>query len=297
MSALKENSFLTGLVAAVVVIGGALAYLLFSASSNYNTTSEAYAAEVEKLHTLQNRIPYPSEENLKKLKELRGEYMAEAVALGEALHKREIPLDPAVTPQVFQDRLRGVVDAMEKRASDFKVSLPEGFYMGFNAYRDRLPSERAAPYLARELEALQNIVEKLIDLKVTAIGAINRLPLPEEQNPSPANQKKDVSTRPVNRFPFEIAFEAEQQRFNLFLNWLMKAKQFFVIRAIVVQNTNPVGPPRNETGANGTQAATTAVPNETPNTKSTLRVIAGREHVRVTARIDMVDFVPPQMKK
>ncbi len=58
---------------------------------HFQETSDAYAQAVHKLHTLQNRSPFPSVENLEKSQLLKGQYAEELGALRAQLESMQMP--------------------------------------------------------------------------------------------------------------------------------------------------------------------------------------------------------------
>lgn len=303
MKWIQENPFLAGLAGALVVLGGGLAFLLFQALSGYTETSEAYNAAVLKLHGLQERVPYPNEENLAKARALHEEMAKEASAFHAQLAKMELPVEKDTTAQKFQDDLRDTVDRIKERAKLASVSLPENFYLGFDQYRTSLPTDKAAPALSRQLAVINLTVNNLIDFKVASINDLKRQPLPEEPVPTtasgeapggPAN-RGNAQPGVVSRYPFDISFTAEQGKFRLVFNSLLNAEQFLIVRALSVQNSQPASPSRNAPEAESTPppAAEGEAPAAAANA-SKITVVFGREMVHVALRVEMVDFVDPK---
>lgn len=293
----KISPFVAILVAVVVIVGGALGYFGFSAYTSYQTVSQEYDARVTQLHSLQNRVPFPSAANLTAITEASAQFKAVFDNLLDRAAALNAPLDE-IGAQDFQDRLRAVVSEVKTAATNGSVALPEGFYMGFNQYENSLPSERAAGPLARQLASFQFIVDKLIALRVTSIDNIERTPLPEEGRADAADAPVPV----VQALPFRISFTAEQGRLRQALNGIVTADRFFIIRAITVSNSAPSGPPRNQDLAVaqpgsalpadifGTAEGTAA---EGEPEQPALNVLVGRETLSVTANMELVLINPP----
>src|SRR4029434_3242903 len=73
MNWIKQNTFLAGFIAVMVIGVGALGYLLFSASSHYEEVRTDYAAKAKELNRLETLKPYPEAGNLKQLDEQKKE--------------------------------------------------------------------------------------------------------------------------------------------------------------------------------------------------------------------------------
>ena len=297
MNWLKENPFVSGLIAVTVVATGVLVFFLTQSMTRFQETSDAYTQAVQKLHTLQNRVPFPNAENLEKTKQLEAQYKKELTDLQQHLQKMEIPIVPNVSPQGFQDDLRTAVNRTAERAAAAGVALPKDFYLGFSQYKDSPPSNVAAPVLARQLKVIDKLVSDLIDFKVQSIDYLERQPLPEESGKAPASgDQKDKKTAVLHRFPLNLGYTAEQGKFRVAFNSLLNSDQFFIVRALSIQNTAPAGPPVAQ--PDQTAAATAA--SGTPGTESQpndLNVILGRESVRVSLRLEMITFAEPAEAK
>lgn len=320
-----RNPFLTSYLAVTVVGAGILGFLVYSSYSHYTEVSTQYDTQVARLQSLQNRVPFPNAENNATFSKLTGEYRAEYDRLLAQVAKMQKPIDTALTPQAFQDRLRAYVSAVEAAAKQNDVKLPDNFYLGFDQYQGNLPSNEAAGPLARELDAVRLIVDRLVEIKVTEIAGIRRDLLPEEggaapkATPAPAAPAGRRTAAPevpkvVSSNSFDIAFVADQSRTKSALNAIATANQFFIIRNLTIENSHLEGPKRVE-DAPTEQAAATPPPAsadvlgslmETPSggegtegavAGPKMRLLVGRESLRVAARIEMITFTPPSTAK
>jgi hypothetical protein len=317
MSWLRANSFVAGFAATVVLIGGALVFLLMQSMAQYHEALDAYTQAVRKLHILQNRSPFPNVENFEKSRVFVEQYKSGLASLRAQLAKMQPPVSPDMQPQKFQDNLRTAVNQITEKARAAGVELPKGFYLGFAQYANSLPSEHAAPALARQLGIIEKIVTDLIDFKVHSVDSLDRLPLPEESAAAAAAPKSEEPQRGGNsgtkpsgfrRLPFDLAFTAEQGKLRLAFNSLLDSDRFLIVRNLALQNTARIGPPvfrQSGTGAAPSKLATNhpAAPAEQASggsiiaqgdqdTASELNVILGRELVKAAMRIEIIDFSP-----
>jgi hypothetical protein len=300
---LRDNSFLAGLAAVTILGGCALIFLMLQAMGHFQETSDAYVQAVQKLHALQNRSPFPNVENLEKSQLLKGQYGAELDALRAQLAGMQTPTGSDVPPQKFQDDLRAAVNAITEKAAAAGVELPKGFYLGFSQYANSLPNARAAPALARQLGIINKIVTDLIDFRVRSIDALDRLPLPEESPaapPAPAQAEgnsqrgKELDTSAIiRRQPFDLAFTAEQGKLRVAFNSLLGSDQFLLVRNLAFENTTRVGPLISRGVTSSAAPPTGPSPNsssEVSAAASNLNVILGRELVKTSMRIEILDF-------
>lgn len=287
-------------IGAVALLGAAgLGYFAYSQSSSLSEQTLQYEAQVQKLQTLQSRKPYPSEENLTEAQKAFEAYKAEVETLQKEVAKRQLALKE-VTPQEFQDRLRKVVSEVEAKAKEQGVQLPDGFYLGFEEYRTNLPPQELTSQLARQLDVISELVNRLIDLRVSGISSIVRTPLStgggEGERQGGRGGSREASTASsIAKQPFDITFTGEQGKFRQLFNGLINTDQFLIVRALKLQNSNPQGPPRKTATSETENApAMTTIPGLEPEENSTpsgpqrhLSIIVGREIVEATLRIEI----------
>ena len=296
MKWLQENPFLAGLSAVTVIGAGILGFLLSQALTQYQEASDGYAQAIQKLHTLQNRVPFPNNENLEKNKAVADQYKSDLAGLRAKLSAMVPPINPAIKPQQFQDDLRAAVNETVEKATQGGVTLPKDFYLGFGQYANSLPSEQAAPALARQLALIKDLVQRLIAFKIQSLDFLERTPLPQE-GAAPAAAKAGAPAKVLERFPFDISFTAEQSKFRVALNSLLNGDQFLIVRALNVQNSNSAAPAIAVEGAESNTGSPQATP-AAGGGQQNLNVILGRELVQVAARIEMIEFTEaPEAKK
>jgi hypothetical protein len=299
MNWFKENPFLAGIAALALVGSAILGYLIVQSVSAYSASSDAYSAAVTKLHTLQNRVPFPSDANLKAIQSGLADYSSNIQNLQSQLAKMVFPLDEKITPQQFQDGLRTAVNDIRAKADANGVKLPANFYFGFDQYQTQVPAEHAAPSLNRQFLVIQALIVRLVDYKVTSIDGVVRTPLPNESGPASAGQKKPANAEPVlARFPFDISFTAEQGKFRVAFNSLLGSDQFLIVRSLELQNSNPLPPSKKSADAAASSAANAfAAAAPAGKEPGSMQVILGREALKVTLRLEMLDFAQPAMAK
>ena len=289
MNWFRENPFVAGLTAFTVVAVGALVFLTTQAMSHYGEIADQYTQAVQKLQGLQNRSPFPNAKNLEESKARESEYKTELTALQDQLSKMEAPLNPDIKPQQFQDDLRAAVNVITQKAAEAEVTLPRDFYLGFGQYANSPPDAKAAPFLARQLTVINDLVTSLIDVRVESIDSLVRRPLPEELPAAAQAQRKSGI---VDRFLFDVSFTADQSKFRVIFNAIQKSNRFLVIRALNISNTSQEGPPVAQENAPATSVTATGLPGTTEGSKE-LNVILGREQVKVSLRLEMIDFTVP----
>ncbi|MGH7936090.1 MAG: Amuc_1100 family pilus-like protein, partial [Chthoniobacterales bacterium] len=268
-----------------------------SVADDQTTRLETTSAELQRLR---GSRPFPNDANLRKVKAQTESYRSSLGALEAELKARSLPLVP-LQPNEFQTQLRQAVNAVVAEATAKKVQLPGNFYLGFEDYADTLPNSRAAPLLGRELKAVAILIDAIVDARIDALSGLSRTPLPEEKPTSPPtatparvrerpHTSRAEAPSPVSAQPIEITFGGSPAATRKFLNAVATVKeQLFVIRSLVVKNVQEKGPKRDAR----TPAAATAPPGGTPRSEAAVSFIVGNEHLKVLARVDIINLNPP----
>jgi hypothetical protein len=298
MNWIRENKFLTGFIAILVIGAGALGYLLYSAYDTYSDVSDQYTETSTELNKLQAQDPYPDAANLAKFRAEHDQLLDATHTLATSLSQMVLPVEN-LTPSAFQDRLRTTLTTVVAKAGTAGVKLPTDFALDFNQYQTLQPAPAAAGPLGRQLAAVEIIMNILIDDHVESITALTRTKLPQEGGPG------GVRRRLVDTYPFDIQFVSTQQSFQKVLNDVAASTtQFFITRTLLVDNSDPkpvakvaeTPPPAPAAAAGagpGPGAAAAAAP-DTSGTNDRLAFVVGTEKLDVAMRIDMVTFNAPE---
>ncbi len=306
MNWVRSNPFLAGLVSAVVVLGGGLGWLIWSASDRLAEVDERYEKQQAEFQRLTTLAPFPDPTNVTKVGEQKKAYAESVKKLEEQVAAFE-PAAETLDPAGFQDRLRKNVTEVVAKAKAAGVRVPDDFYLGFERYRAELPPEKAVPLLARELAAIRGVVHTLLESGIDAIPSIRRAPLPHEPGATTAaavpsaptpGPKKAPAPELVTRHPFDIVFTAEHGAFRRGLARLMEQRPIVLVRGLRVKNEKEKGPLRGPEIAKADPStapgpnASASKPAAPATDESVLRYVVGQEHLEATLRIEMIRFVP-----
>lgn len=325
MDWIRENKFLAGLFGVLLVGAAFLGFLLYSAKARHAEVHDQYTQQASELRRLQTLPLYPDESNLKKLQEQKKQLEESAVKLQAQLNTMEYPVQP-MTPEQFQDKLRASVSAAVEKSkkSGTKLLGDQKFYLGFDTYQATRPRSEAAPLLGRQLQAIETVVNLVLDARADAITALARTPLPEEgtgaaASPAPtprggAAAGKQTAAPLVSKNAFDIGITIERDQYRRLLNAIASSKnQFYILRTLLVANRSPKGPPRVEPGTEtavtpqpeaaatpppeGEAATEEPLPSPAPGGTSpgggSLKFLVGTEKLDAVLRIDIVDFAAP----
>jgi hypothetical protein len=307
MNWFRQNRFVGTFLVALGVCTLAAVWFLFSAKSDYDDSSTRLSQTVGELNRLEGLNPYPSEENLRKMKGHADDYATALAKLKDELKTRVLPVTP-IAPNEFQARLRVAMTTVAEKARANKVKLPDKFYLGFDEFASALPRTEAAPLLGQELAQIEWLLNTLIEARVDALTSFRRAALPEESgavaaspSPTPAAGKQGATPsagpKLVERNVVDVTFFSTPAAARRVLNQIAGAsQQFFIIRLLRVRNEKEKGPPRevaadapSSTIVNPASAAAGS-PGAKPTPGAALNFIVGTEHIETTAQIEIVRF-------
>jgi hypothetical protein len=298
----RENPFLGRFLIALGVCLIGTGWLFLSKQSDLEEADARFANTASELNRLERLAPYPTEDNLRKMKTHAEDYAGALAKLRDELKMRVAPVAP-MAPNEFQSHLRVAMNAVTDKARANKVKLPDKFYLGFDEFASTLPNEAAAPLLGQELVQLEWLVNSLLEARVESLNTFRRTPLKEERGPTalptatpaagakPAATAAPATTNLLERNVVELTFVSTPAGARKIINQIAGANQHFcIIRELHVRNEKDKGPPREagaETTAPSIPAASTATK---PASAASLNFIVGNEKIETTAKIEIVRF-------
>jgi hypothetical protein len=304
MNWLRENRFLGTFLIVLGLCTLCAGWFLFSAKSDWDDAAIRFQETVAELNRLERLAPYPSGENLGKMKTHANDYATALARLKDELKTSVLPIGP-MAPNEFQSRLRLAMAGVASKARANKVKLPDKFYLGFDEFAAALPNEAAAPKLGQELAQIEWLLDTLFEARVDALTSFRRTPSPDEHGnalarASTPNRKPAPMTlaksSPLERKVVEATFVSTPAAARRVLNQIAGAtQQFFIVRLLHVRNEKDKGPPRDPpTGAAGVAVDTSPPPAGAPEAKpspaAALNFIVGNERIETSARIEIVRF-------
>jgi hypothetical protein len=291
MNWFRENRFLGtfAIVFGVALIGAAL--FLFTAKSDWDGAAARFANASTERNRLQRLAPFPSAENLRKMKGHTADYADALGKLKEELKMRVAPASP-LKPNEFQSELRVALNAVIENARSNRVKLPDKFYLGFEEFVAALPGEEAAPMLGQELVQIDWLVNELIEAHVDQITALRRVPA-ERGNVVGAKPVPTTGGKVPERNVVELTFSSTPASARKVINQIAGASRHFcIIRQLHVRNEKQTGPPREVTAE--MPAASMPTPGLPPAPKATpaagLNFIVGTEKIETNAKIEILRF-------
>ena len=333
MSWVSENKFLTGFGAVMLGGLGTLGYFTYSAMDKYDAATGKFDSAVNELKRVEGTKPYPNTAHLKELEAQKQEVGGKLDALQTDLKKRVLGVEP-LKKEEFQDKLKEAVARVSTKAAAARVTLPDKFYLDYK-YQSSPPVDAAAPVLARQLRAIELIMDVLTTAGGIELKDLKREELPEERGvkrSKSADQggKKKTGRESggessgqhlVEKSSVIIKFGSKDATLRQVLNALSSHKQqFFIIRRIDVQNEHAESPPKvvaaaplapppglgdgakppEPAAAPGVAPAPepAVAPAAAPGAHQGSLVYAfGKETVEATIEIEILDFAEPEARQ
>jgi hypothetical protein len=303
MNWFRENRFLGILPISFGTCALGAVWFLFEAKGNWNAVSTQFHQTTMELNRLERLAPYPSPDNLGRMRAHVENYEAALAKLKDELRVRALPLPP-MAPNEFQSHLRVAMNGIAEKARVNRVKLPDKFYLGFDNFASALPNEKAAPLLGQELAQIEWLLNTVLEARVDAVISFRRARLPEENAtaaaaPSPGGTGRKPAATPMllERNVVEATFLSTPAVARKVLNQISGApEQFFIIRLVHIRNEKDKGPLREVPAdrALDLPAAASPGPAGSPPTKSpavaALNFIVGNERIETSATIEIVRF-------
>lgn len=295
MNWLKKNPIAVALIVVAIIGAGLTSYLAVDSMARRDEAQASLDSQLQKLKQFQNQKPFPTDENLKAVKESLAEYRAELANYRNALAAMEAPLG-SINPQEFQDDLRKAVDELKKNAIGKGVALPDDFFYGFDAYQTAPPSQQEVGELNREFRVIRRVTDALVDLKIGSIGSLKRQEIPSKapSTPSappakPGAPSESPKAPTISTKTFIITFTAPQEKLLTAFNMIQDAVEFLLIRSLALDNTSPQPPPRSQPGDSSASPGL-PTPGGVQSSSETIQAILGRESVTASLIVEILDF-------
>ena len=306
MNWFKENPIAVVLIVVAVIGTGATSYLAVDATTRRNEAQANLDSQLQKLKEFQNQKPFPTDQNLKAIKDSFEEYRAELGKYRTALAAMETPISP-INPQEFQDDLRKAVDELRKNAIEKGVALPDNFFYGFDEYQATPPSQQVVGELNREFCIIRRIADELVDLKIGSIASLKRQeiasksPVATPAQPAKPGAKTGPLAPAISTKIFIITFTTPQEKLLTAFNMVQDADEFLLIRSLTLDNTSPQPPLRTQPEDSSTPLGI-PTPGAPGKNAETIQAILGRESVTASLTIEILDFpdwesTPPAQSK
>jgi hypothetical protein len=280
----------------LAILGGSV-WFLRQATAQQATVLTELEGQQRDLQQLRDSAPYPSNENIDIVK-LDREKLRNLYAKMQQIAARPPVIPPELERDIeFSQLMRQTVDRLDRLAQKHRVRVPDGFAYGFSRYDATFPCRNPAlaskeckkllALLAKQLLVIEKLSTLLIDNKVDEITAIRHTEV--EKGASSDTLDAPISNEDkalYHTYPFELHFMCDTDTLRRFLNDLMQADSFFVVRSIKIDST-----------ASRIKAAA-PTETETPGTPPPTPVLEN-QRLNIILRLDLIEFLahkPPTGK-
>lgn len=187
---------------------------------------------------------------------------------------------------------------------DARVIFPDDFYLSLGEFQQKSPSAEEVPNLARQLSVARRLIEILVQAKREAKEAyptpcvfrlLERLDQADKAEPPGKSPARPPPPKPsLSRMGFRMQIEASPEVLFAFVRGLEKDPWLFVIQDLLVQNEQTQFPSRSEIRKKFESPK--AAGDETGRSATQpklLEVLAGKEKIQATFRIEFISWPPP----
>lgn len=301
MNWFRQNRFLGAFLIVITLCTTGAVWFLFSAKNDWDEAAARFAQDATELNRLERLAPFPSEENVRKMKAHAENYATTFASFKEELKTRVFPVT-AMAPNEFQAHLRQAMLALGDKARTHNVKLPANFYLGFDEFASALPETAEAPRLGQELAQIEWLLSTMVDARIERLTSFRRKPSPAEQvfiASSPLSASTGArkpsgavadNRKLVERKIIETTFLSTPAAARQVINQIAGAdSQFFIIRFLHGKNEKEKGPAREVAADTSTEAATSSFAAKPP-AAGALNFIVGTERIETSATIEIVRF-------
>lgn len=198
----KNSTLIIGLGSALILFGIALFFLIRNQSA-YNESKSALALAKNRLASLNNRNPFPSEVNIDQTRDQIASIKTNYAAIMEILQNEQVSTEP-IEPARFAQLLELAARRIREKAAAEEVILPADPGLGFKDYvAGKLPPNNPAVMdrLVIQIKTIENLFDHMINAKVVSVDAIQRdqfentFSATGNQGESPAAETSEPDTR------------------------------------------------------------------------------------------------------
>lgn len=317
MSWIKDNPFVAALSGITVVATGALVYFGSHSSGNYQEHLDNYTADSAKVIEAEKLSIYPNPANSRGKSKALTDYRSDLTKLQGNFAPYRPEALKKLSAQDFTGNLKAADAKVREAFTASKTTLPDAFFLGFEAYKSGLAKEGATGILDYQLSATTDLFLALAKAAPSELKNVYRKELTEESGGT--FDAKDGVYRPLS---MEVTFTGTERSVREFLTAIEGSDTYYyTVRAIRINNAKDKGPSQadakfetakpaggaadpfggggfvipGETApapAGGAAAPKPAAAAAAPETGRILQQVLGLEEVSVFIRLDVLQFLP-----
>lgn len=241
MNWIKDNPFLSALLGVTIGLSAVFAFVGIKGGSKFDAAKASFDEAFAAVQKSEGLPLYPHKDNVTAKKKALDDHRKSIDEMREDYKTFMIdPEAPPITTQQFTSNLLKAVKEVEDAFAASESKLPEGFFLGFEAYRGELAKSGSTTMLDYQLKAVKHLLLGLAESRPTALIRIYRDRISEESDQPYVAGENEVA----RKFGYEIAVRGSEESIRHFISKLGEKKSFFyVIRSIRINNERDV-PPR-----------------------------------------------------
>lgn len=251
MNWIKQNIFLTALLAITIIVCGASGYYALNRGAAAQKATKDHLSDRDRLGALFRAEVYPSPENDEQLGREVERVRSETAALLDAL-ATQYPVPVGGDPAAFGQRVQREYGRLRAAWEEAGVEVPDNFFLGFDAYRQKIDAPAAAiDELDYQLALVVDLVESAIGYKITKINRLSRIDRVrfEDGPPPPSGDQDDSGDKPApyHSYAMDFDFTGHEESVRAMINHISGSGSHFLrVRAVLLANEAQEGPKRED---------------------------------------------------
>lgn len=239
MNWIKNNPFVAGLAAITLIICGLLYFFGTKGAARFDTAKSEFDAAYQAV-SVSERIPlYPTASNRDAKKKALDDYRETITELRGLYDKYRLGEAEEITTQAFTGRLKAANSEVTKALTSAGCEVPDGFFMGFENYRDTLAQSGATGMLDYQLNGIKHALLNLAEARPSSLISVYREKIPEETGAKPEIGPDEVT----RKFGFEVVFKGSEGSARNFISSLGDIEPYYyIIRCIQIKNERDTPP-------------------------------------------------------
>jgi len=238
MAWIKRNlPFVAGGVAALLLLGVAVFYLISNLSADAAVTEELNQ-QVSELKNMHSATTHPGTETLDNMTPAKadekrvGEFLVEARKLFVP-----VPTYPTTDDKGFNNLLLNTIFELQTSASNSGVALPPDYSFTFLAQRGKLAfaTNSIEPWMS-QLSEIKTICRILFNARVNALDGMRRVAVStDDVSGNPDYMQAAITTNDVAiSTPYEVTFRSFSAEVASVMNGILRATNCLVVKTITV---------------------------------------------------------------
>ncbi|MFD2257917.1 Amuc_1100 family pilus-like protein [Luteolibacter algae] len=240
MNWIKNNPFVAILSGITLVLCAMLLFVASRGAAKYEAAQEGFEEAYQNVSKSESIPLYPKAENRDAKRKALEDHRVAIEGLSKLFDKFRPEKIENISTQDFTVRLKEANTEVSQAFEDAGCELPDGFFLGFESYRDQLAKSDATGVLNYQLEGVKHALLDLAAARPSQLIKVYREAIPEENGGQPQIGPNDVT----RNFGFEFSFKGSEAAARKFISSLGDTDPYYyIVRSLKIVNENDA-PPR-----------------------------------------------------